>query len=102
MLDGEFGQNHQCFAVNDIVIHRAANPSLIEIAIHVGGLYFNTFEADGMVIATPNGSTAYSLAAGGPILSPAIDAIVITPVCPHTISNRPMVLTADQEIQLQY
>jgi NAD+ kinase len=102
MLQGQTLQGETCFAVNDIVVHRALNPSLVEIAIHVNGLYLNTFEADGVIIATPNGSTAYSLAAGGPILSPTLDAIVITPICPHTISNRPIVLTSDQEVQIQY
>lgn len=102
MLEGETPQGEKCFALNDIVVHRASNPSLIEISIHVNGLYLNTFEADGIIFATPNGSTAYSLAAGGPILSPSLDAVVITPICPHTISNRPIVLTADQEIQIQY
>lgn len=102
MLDGETLQGDHCFAINDMVVHRAGNPSLVEISIHVNGLYLNTFEADGIIFATPNGSTAYSLAAGGPILSPSLDAIVITPICPHTISNRPVVLTADHEIQIQY
>jgi NAD+ kinase len=99
---GKTAHGQDCFAVNDIVIHRGKNPTLIEIAIHVGGVYFNTFVADGIILSTPNGSTAYSLAAGGPIISPSIEAIVITPICPHTISNRPIVLAADQEIQLQY
>lgn len=102
MIKGESHQKNQCFAVNDIVVHRAKNPSLIELAIHVDGVYLNTFEADGVIISTPNGSTAYSLAAGGPILSPDLDAIVLTPICAHTISNRPIVLTAGQEIQIQY
>ncbi len=102
MLQGETLQGEKSFAVNDIVIHRASNPSLVQISVHANGLYLNTFEADGIIIATPNGSTAYSLAAGGPILSPTLEAIVITPICPHTISNRPIVLTADQEIQIQY
>ena len=102
MIQGESLQGERCFAVNDIVVHRAKNPSLVELAIHVDGLYLNTFEADGVIIATPNGSTAYSLAAGGPILSPELDALVLTPISPHTISNRPIVLTADQEIQIQY
>ncbi len=102
VLQGEGLDGEKCFAVNDIVIHRAKNPSIVEIAIHVEGVYLNTFEADGIIVATPNGSTAYSLAAGGPILSPTIDAFVITPICPHTISNRPLVLTSEQEIQLQY
>ena len=89
-------------AVNDLVIHRGTNPSLIELAISVEGTYVNTFVADGIVIATPNGSTAYSLAAGGPILSPRLDALVITPICPHTISNRPLVLTAEKQIEIKY
>lgn len=95
-------QEKNCFAVNDIVVHRGQNQSLIEMSIHAGGTYLNTFQADGVIVATPNGSTAYSLAAGGPILSPRLDAVVITPICAHTISNRPIVLTADQEIQIQY
>lgn len=102
MIEGETIHGERCLAVNDIVVHRAQNPSLVEIAIHVDGIYLNTFEADGIIIATPNGSTAYSMAAGGPILSPTLDAVVLTPISPHTISNRPMVLTAGQEIQLQY
>jgi NAD+ kinase len=102
MVDGNAPDGQCCFAVNDIVIHRGRNPSLIELAIHVDGLYVNTFEADGMIVATPNGSTAYSLAAGGPILSPDLQALVLTPISAHTISNRPIVLTADQEIQIQY
>jgi NAD+ kinase len=102
IITGVTAKGERCFAVNDIVLHRAVNPSLVEISIHVDGLYLNTFEADGMIISTPNGSTAYSLAAGGPIVSPLLDAIVLTPICPHTISNRPLVLTADQEIEIHY
>jgi NAD+ kinase len=90
------------YAVNDIVIHRAQNHSLIELAISTGGIYINTFVADGVVIATPNGSTAYSLAAGGPILSPSLDAIALTPICPHTISNRPIVLPSHHTLEVQY
>jgi NAD+ kinase len=101
-IQGETLHGEKCYAVNDIVIHRAKNPSLVELAIHVDGLYLNTFEADGIIVATPNGSTAYSLAAGGPIISPDLDALALTPISPHTISNRPIVLTANQEIQIQY
>jgi NAD+ kinase len=101
-IQGETLHGDRCFAVNDIVVHRGKNPSLVEIAIHIDGMYLNTFEADGIIIATPNGSTAYSLAAGGPIISPDLEALVLTPISPHTISNRPIVLTANQEIQIQY
>jgi NAD+ kinase len=102
MIEGESLEKRRCLAVNDIVIHRASNPSLIELAIHVDGLYVNTFEADGIILSTPNGSTAYSLAAGGPILSPDLEALVLTPISAHTISNRPIVLTANQKIEIQY
>lgn len=101
-IEGKLNHGGRFFAVNDIVVHRGKNPSLVEMAIHVDGIYLNTFESDGMIIATPTGSTAYSLAAGGPILSPTLEALVLTPISPHTISNRPVVLTADHEIQIQY
>lgn len=87
--------------INDIVVHRAHNPSLIELAIYANDVYLNTFEADGVIIATPNGSTAYSLAAGGPILTPELTAMVLTPISPHTISNRPVVLGSEQQIRIE-
>lgn len=90
------------FSINECVMHRANNPSLVEISIYVDDLFLNTFEADGIILATPNGSTAYSLAAGGPILSPELEALVLTPINPHTISNRPFVLTAKHNIRLEY
>src|SRR5579872_1971180 len=68
MIQGESLHGDHCVALNEIVIHRGKNPSLVEIAIHVDGIYLNTFQADGVIIATPSGSTAYSLAAGGPII----------------------------------
>lgn len=101
-LEGKLPNGETFFAVNDIVLHRGRNPSLIEMAIQVGDCYLNTFEADGMIISTPSGSTAYSLAAGGPIVSPELGAILLTPISPHTISNRPMVLTPEEPLQIQY
>jgi NAD+ kinase len=102
ILEGETTQGEKSYAINDIVIHRGHNPSLIELSIHVDDLYLNTFQADGLIISTPNGSTAYSLAAGGPILVPSLEAIVITPISPHTISNRPIVLSSTQKIEVKY
>lgn len=102
VLKAESKQGKKYRAVNDIVFHRHTNHSLIKLSIHVDGTYMNTFVADGIIIATPNGSTAYSLSAGGPIMSPGLDAFVITPICPHTISNRPFVLTAKHEIEITY
>ena len=102
IMDGTTANGDECFAVNEIVVHRAKNPCLIDLAIHVDGSYINTFSADGIIIATASGSTAYSLAAGGPILTPELKAFVITPICPHTISNRPLVLMPKEGLQIQY
>lgn len=93
----------ECFeTVNEIVIHRAKNPCLIDLSISVDGSYLNTFSADGVIISTPSGSTAYSLAAGGPILTPDLEALVLTPICAHTISNRPIVLFPQKELVVEY
>ncbi|MBS4169202.1 NAD(+)/NADH kinase [Parachlamydia sp. AcF125] len=102
MMQGQSMHHEVCFAVNEIVVHRAQNPGLIDIGVHVNGLYLNTFSADGLILSTPSGSTAYSLAAGGPILTPDLNAFVLTPICPHTISNRPIVLASNRDIQVQY
>lgn len=102
MMEGECSRQKKCFAINEIVIHRANIPSLIELVIYVDGAYLNTFSADGVIVSTPSGSTAYSLAAGGPIVSPDLNAFILTPICPHTISNRPIVLTPKNNIQIQY
>lgn len=102
MMKGSSVKGENFFAVNEFSIHRAPNHCLIELAIHVDGVYLNTFAADGMILATPSGSTAYSLAAGGPILTPELQAFVLTPISPHTISNRPIVLMPKHEIQIQY
>lgn len=112
LLDGKYGcqerlvilgeiNNSASFAINDVVIHRGKNPSLIDLLVRIDGTYLTTYSADGLIISTPNGSTAYSLAAGGPILTPDLNAIVITPISPHTISNRPIVIKADKEIQIE-
>lgn len=90
------------FAINECTIHRGSQPNLIDVAIHVDGSYLNTFSCDGLIIATPSGSTAYSLAAGGPIVTPYLDAVIITPICAHTISNRPIVLLPKKSITLEY
>lgn len=102
MLDGKGTKGETCFAVNEIVIHRAKNPCLVDLAIHIDGRYINTFSADGIIISTPNGSTAYSLAAGGPIVAPDLKCFVLTPICPHTISNRPIILMPKKDMQIQY
>jgi len=90
------------FAINDCVLHRSPNSSLVEISIFIDGFFLNTFEGDGVILSTPNGSTAYSLAAGGPIISPEVDALLITPICPHTISNRPIIISSHRTICIKY
>ncbi len=102
MMRGVDSEGKECSSVNDFTFHRANIPSLVELAIHVDGAYLNTFSGDGVIFATPCGSTAYSLGAGGPILTPNLEAFILTPICPHTISNRPIVLMPEQEIQIQY
>ncbi len=102
MMEGRSPKGERCIALNEIVVHRAQNPCLVDLAIYVDGAYLNTFSADGIIVATPSGSTAYSLAAGGPILTPELNAFVLTPISPHTISNRPIVLMPKHHIQVQY
>lgn len=102
IMEGQTAKGESCYAINEIVFHRSPNPCLVDLSIHVDGSYLNTFSADGIIVATPGGSTAYSLAAGGPILTPEIDAYVITPISPHTLSNRPIVLQPRHHIQVQY
>jgi len=102
MIEGKTDDGRSGFAINEIVVHRDQNACLIDLNLHVNGNYLNTFAADGIIIATSTGSTAYSLAAGGPILMPELEAVVVTPICPHTISNRPIVLTPEREIRIQY
>lgn len=97
---GPNGEHYE--TVNEIVLHRGKNPSLVDLSISVDGVYLNTFSADGVIISTPSGSTAYSLAAGGPILTPELEAFVLTPISPHTISNRPIVLLPKKEITVEY
>jgi len=88
-------------ALNDIVVSKAALARMVDFDVHVNQQFVSNYKADGVIVATPTGSTAYSLAAGGPILTPAVDAFVITPVSPHALTNRPLVVPDCSEITIE-
>jgi NAD+ kinase len=87
-------------ALNDVVVNKSALARMIEIDCWIDGLYVTDYRADGLIVSTPTGSTAYNLAAGGPILVPSMGAFVLNPICPHTLSNRPLVVPDTVNIEL--
>ena len=89
------------YALNDVGILKAATSSLLNIHAYIGDIYLTTYWADGLVVATPTGSTAYSLSGGGPIVSPDCRNIILTPICPHNLSMRPLVVPNSAEIRLK-
>lgn len=88
-------------ALNDMVVNREGRSRLLHVDIRVSGEKLTNFAGDGIIIATPTGSTAYSLSAGGPVVHPALEAFVITPICPHASSLRPMVVSANEKISIR-
>jgi NAD+ kinase len=87
--------------LNDVVINKSALARIIEIEAHLNGQFVNSFRADGLIVSTPTGSTAYNLSAGGPVIYPSMNAVVITPICPFTLSNRPIVVPDDSLIEVR-
>jgi len=88
-------------ALNDVVVQKFEIGRMIEFETWVDGIYLNTHRADGLIVATPTGSTAYALSCGGPILAPELDAIALVPVCPHTLSDRPLVIRSGRQVELR-
>ena len=104
LLDGEIVRNGKVVfatvALNDVVVCRGAMGSMIEFAVEVNGEFVYSLRADGLIVSTPTGSTAYALSSGGPILHPSLPAISLVPISPHTLSNRPVAIPGNSEVRI--
>ena len=96
--DGEI--RSECIALNDVIVHKKDIARLIELDTYIDDRFLNSNRSDGLIVATPTGSTAYALSGGGPILHPKLDAFTLVPICPHTLSNRPIVVHDDSIIKI--
>ena len=96
--DGKIVMENDAF--NDVIVQKWNTAKLIELVTYVDQILVHSQRADGLIVATPTGSTAYALSGGGPILHPALDAVVLVPICPHTLSNRPLVLDGNSDVEI--
>lgn len=104
MLSGRIfvgGREEEKYALNDIVISRCGSLQILNVRIHVNGLFLNNYCADGVIVATPTGSTGYNLSAGGPIVEPSANLLLLTPICPHTLNTRSIVFSPEDEISVE-
>jgi NAD+ kinase len=101
VIDNGSGPARRALALNDVVLQKRETGRMLDFENWVDGVYVNTHGGDGLVIATPTGSTAYALSGGGPIIHPSLDAITLVPICPHTLSDRPIVIRADSKIEVR-
>ena len=95
------GRPIDALALNDVVVAKRETGRMVDVRTWVNGAYVNTHVGDGFIIATPTGSTAYALSCGGPIVHPSLDAVVLVPVCPHTLSDRPIVVPASSVVEIE-
>jgi NAD+ kinase len=91
---------HNASAFNDVIVSKGELARMIEFETYVDGEFVHSIRGDGIIVASPTGSTAYALSSGGPILHPTLDAIAIVPICPHTLSNRPIVVSSDSIVEI--
>lgn len=95
------GETVSATALNDVVLQRRETGRMVDLVTSISGHYVNTHSGDGLIVATPTGSTAYALSCGGPIIEPKLDAIVVVPICPHTLTDRPVVVPANRVIDIK-
>jgi NAD+ kinase len=95
------GKKSEHSVLNDVVINKGVLARIINLEVMVNGAYLTTYNADGLIVSTPTGSTGYSLSAGGPVLHPTLSAIIINPICPHTLTNRPILVPEESKIEIR-
>lgn len=100
-LECAVGKNRVAYALNDVVLQRRETGRMVDFETSVDGRYVNTHSGDGLIVATPTGSTAYALSCGGPIIEPQLNAVVVVPICPHTLTDRPIVMPASRPIEVK-
>lgn len=104
LLRGQVFRNDECvyegYAFNDVVIQKWNIARLVELETYINGAFVHTHRSDGLIVSSPTGSTAYALAGGGPVVHPSLDALLLVPICPHSLTNRPIVVDGNSEIEV--